>query len=116
MINLTEADKFYIQNNKDKTAKQLSQAIEKHEDAIKAYLLSLNNVEHTAKKKKGHSPLYKKLAKGRGAVALNSEFTMASEEIEKMNPPPTNPAAGVNRHRGVHGEDITTIRDDNTEE
>lgn len=115
-MNLTEADKFYIQANRNKTAKELAAAIEKHEDIIKSYLLSLDNNEHVEKKKKGQSPLFKKLSKRRGAVALNSEVVMASEEVEKLNPINIKPNPNPHRYRGVHGEDITTIREVDSEE
>ena len=110
MASLSEADKFYIENNRKVSLDKLMDALKKSKELIKAYLLVLEQKEHIGKKKKGESPLFKEIHRKRGAVALTREATELSEEIERQER--MNPSATENRHRGVHGKDIIKARKD----
>lgn len=108
MASLSEADKFYIENNRNASLEELVKALKSGKELIKSYLLVLEQKEHTNKKKKGDTPLFKELYRKSGAIALTKEATELSEQMQKsQNVTPTE-----NRHRGVHGKDILTIRKD----
>lgn len=100
---LTEADKYYIENNRSEKIDVLMKALGKSKELIKNYILLLEQKEHVKKNKKGESPLLKQIYRKSGATALTAEATSMSEELAKSNPPGS--------QKGKYGKDILTVRD-----
>lgn len=93
---LSESDKYYIEQNITLSRKALAKAIGKSIELIDGHLLLLQQkeFENSKSKKKGESPVLKKMQRHGGATALTKEALIASEESAKARPYSFKPLPG----------------------